>query len=271
MSIIGDHPDIPRFSDDLLGAMDKDPHAAERLLTAIDGWLGTNPWQTWQGFVQAHQPETKPLIDHVGPLRVRALMLVKQLPASLAPTAPRPAERLVTASENWIYAHTKATVQRTVMSQFLLVAPRLVAYPAEQVQEFRNEAVQDAWTTFFHVGCRRWNLREGAALRTWAHRIAFGRSIDYLRKLFRRGSPELPAEGDVELPEAPDRLTIAGVLGIDLKDFMQTLTSYQHELFGLYYLEGMTGAEIGERLGVETSAVHRTLCVISKKLGVFFR
>lgn len=272
MSFSQEPPDFSRFSDDLLAALAHNEQAAERVLSTIHGWLGAHPWQVWQTFLHGHPPDAVPLVDLSGPLLARALMVAPRIPETVAPAAPRPADRLVKASEQWIYTHTQRTIERAVQIQFLNSAHRLKrCYSPEQVYDFRREAVQESWAAFFGSHCERWDGRK-AGLRTWAFILARGRASDYLRRLLRREEKEEPSamQAEEEPRDQLDPLTERGILGSDLDRFLQTLLPEQRVLFHFFLIEGLTGAEIAAKVGSTPGAVYRELRSIMVQLGTFF-
>ena len=110
-----------------------------------------------------------------------------------------------------------------------------------------------------------------AAFSTWLHRIAMNASLDHVRQRKVRAEVALEAEA-VELTPAvahdpgPERLAVSSDLRRALQRAMQGLTDLERAAFVLRHYEGRSTAEIGEQLGLESSATRQAVFRAVRKL-----
>jgi len=111
-----------------------------------------------------------------------------------------------------------------------------------------------------------------AAFSTWVHRIAMNASLDHVRQRRTRGEVALETEGGAVAPAAPapepgpERLAASGDLRRALHRAMQSLTDVERAAFVLRHYEGRSTAEIGERLGLQSSATRQAVFRAVRKL-----
>lgn len=273
MACEGAPPELLISSRELRAAIGGEAAAVTRLVTAVCAWLGSQPQAAWQAFVARHPHDAVPT-DAMVVHQIRSVMIVRQLPEPRAAGLPRPPERVVAAAEAWIYAHTNQWFERGVQRQFFVNASRFVARCSEtQVKEHRKDATQNAWESFLRKGCAAWDPAGGASLRTWAFRIGSLRAIDYVRRLLQ-GPESMSFEEEVYPMAMPrDDLCGLGIQDWELERFKGTLGPYQRRLYELYFDPfgvGLTGAEIAKLVGKTTTAVHRMLAEVARKLELFF-
>lgn len=133
--------------------------------------------------------------------------------------------------------------------------PRLFrhAYRLTGDREGAREAVQDVWIAVAR-GINR--LNDPARFSPWVLRIAARRCADWIRAQRRSRKRTAPVEEALEMPaarrEEPERLVCA-------KEALTHLPRGYRELLSLYYVEGLTVAEIAEVLGVPRGTVKSRL------------
>lgn len=110
-----------------------------------------------------------------------------------------------------------------------------------------------------------------AAFSTWIHRIAMNASLDHVRQRKVRAEVAYEAEAAALAPVAahdpgPERLAASSDLRRALQRAMQGLTDLERAAFVLRHYEGRSTAEIGEQLGLESSATRQAVFRAVRKL-----
>jgi RNA polymerase sigma-70 factor (ECF subfamily) len=109
-----------------------------------------------------------------------------------------------------------------------------------------------------------------AAFSTWIHRIAMNATLDFVRQRKTRAEVAYEGEPAAAPPAAPDpgpeRLAASADLRRSLHRAMQGLTALERAAFVLRHYEGRSTAEIGEQLGLESSATRQAVFRAVRKL-----
>jgi RNA polymerase sigma-70 factor (ECF subfamily) len=109
-----------------------------------------------------------------------------------------------------------------------------------------------------------------ANVSTWLYRIAANCAYDHLRSRARR--PEDPLDAAAEPPAfaatdpSPDRLALSAEVRRRAERAMARLTPAERAAFVLRHHEGLTIAEIGAALGLDTSAAKHSVFRAVKKM-----
>ncbi|HET9358313.1 MAG TPA: RNA polymerase sigma factor [Vicinamibacterales bacterium] len=146
-----------------------------------------------------------------------------------------------------------------------------VAYRMTGNAEDARDVVQDTWLKA-HSQLGRFEAR--ANVRTWLTRIAINCAIDYLRRTRRHEAPgDTSADGrswheQPTLQPLPDRLVLAGEIGTRIEGTMRCLTTLERAAFVLRHVEGMSIDEIGNALGLNTSATKHSIFRAVRKMRV---
>ena len=155
-------------------------------------------------------------------------------------TADSPADRIVDSSA--VAEKYRAPIYRYIL--------RLVGDPTRA-----DDLTQE---TFLRVHQRIGGLREPAAVEAWLYRIATNLCYDRFRQREHR-SPPLPlvslrGEGGAVLPDEtalqPDHLLEQGEMSDCVLRFLSDLPDPLREVLLLHDLQGFTGPEIADRLGL---------------------
>jgi len=124
------------------------------------------------------------------------------------------------------------------------------------------EDAEDAFQAVFLVLARKaGGVSRGAALPAWLHRVAVRVSLRLLRS--RRRAARL--EVDRPAPPVADPIDRAETLGV-LDEEIDRLSGRYRAAVVLCYLEGLTAAEAGQRLGCPTGTVESRLAAARKRL-----
>jgi len=134
-----------------------------------------------------------------------------------------------------------------------------------------QDVVQDTWMKV-HAQLARFEAR--SEVRTWLTRIAVNCAIDHLRSAKRREAPHDPADLEEHATDAgpfmaqpgADRLVLAGEIGARVGETMSCLTRIERAAFMLRHVEGMSITEIGEELGLKTSATKHCIFRAVRKM-----
>lgn len=137
--------------------------------------------------------------------------------------------------------------------------------------EDAEDVVQDTWLKA-HAQLGRFESRSN--FRTWLTRIAINCSIDHLR-VSKRKEPTFdpatfeqePTRGWIDSADAePDRLVLAGEIGARVDQTLLRMTTLERSAFMLRHLEGMSISEIGDALGLNTSATKHSIFRAVRKM-----
>jgi len=122
-----------------------------------------------------------------------------------------------------------------------------------------GDAAQDAWLSIVG-GLRR--LEDPAAFRRWAYRITTRRCADRIRKTQRTRRSEADAATPERVPAPPhdgdeiDQLRVA----------IRTLPTERRLVLSLFYVDGLTVAEIASALEIPTGTVKSRLRLARNEL-----
>lgn len=110
-----------------------------------------------------------------------------------------------------------------------------------------------------------------AGFGTWLHRIAMNASLDQLRQAKTRREVAYETEQGVLDPApspepGPERVAESSDLRRALSGAMKTLTEVERAAFVLRHYEGRSTLEIGERLGLQSSATRQAVFRAVRKL-----
>jgi RNA polymerase sigma-70 factor (ECF subfamily) len=146
-----------------------------------------------------------------------------------------------------------------------------IAFRLTRNTEDAQDVVQDTWLKA-HAQLDRFESRSN--VRTWLTRIAINCAIDHLRTSRRRepafdpaAFDQEPTSGWIEATDAePDRLVLAGEIGECVDQTLMRLTALERAAFMLRHIEGMSISEIGDALGLNTSATKHSIFRAVRKM-----
>ena len=134
---------------------------------------------------------------------------------------------------------------------FVRIAYRLCDNP-----DAARDIVQEAAITMSRkIG----NLKDPTAFRAWGCRIIRYRVQDYFRRIERRPDSIL-------FDDMTEAVTLPDVeMGLSLSQCLDALDEGDRRLLLLFYVDGLTGREISETLGVPLGTIKSRLFSIRKK------
>ncbi len=146
------------------------------------------------------------------------------------------------------------------------VAQRLTGSAADA-----EDAVQEAWLKAHR---QLGQFEQRADVRTWLHRITVNCSIDLIRSRRHRELTHDPAdlaqgplsERTSDRPVQPDRLAESGEIRERVAEAMSLLTALERAAFTLRHVDGLSIDEIGEALGLKTSAAKHSIFRAVRKM-----
>ena len=134
-----------------------------------------------------------------------------------------------------------------------------------------EDVVQEAWLKA-HKQLSRFEAR--ADFRTWMHRITVNCSIDLIRARRHREDAHDPmdleqgplSERGAETQATPERMTASVQISERVNAALNLLTALERAAFTLRHVEGMSIEEVGEKLGMKTSATKHSIFRAVKKM-----
>lgn len=150
---------------------------------------------------------------------------------------------------------------------------RIRAYVAATLSD-RDQAEDLVQEVFISALCRLRNTERPIAFRPWIYRIAKNACIDELRRA--RRNHEVPLDRELESPEAacesplsapgPEVAIESKQRLEDLRGAFRGVSDLHHQILVLRELEGLSYAEIGERLAMSRAVVESTLFRARRRL-----
>jgi len=136
-----------------------------------------------------------------------------------------------------------------------------------------EDVVQEAWLKAHRQLAR---FEERADVRTWLHRITVNCAIDLIRSRRRREDSHDPADLETGMGAdpswdphpTPERLAEGAQIQQRVGDAMARLTGLERAAFTLRHLEGQSIEEVGEALGLKTSAAKHSIFRAVRKMRV---
>jgi RNA polymerase sigma-70 factor (ECF subfamily) len=146
-----------------------------------------------------------------------------------------------------------------------------LAYRMTGNEHDAEDVVQEALLRAFRR-LDQWDER--ARFSTWLHRIAANCAYDVLRARRRRDETPLPDGSDdvpfAVLPPAPDpppdRLAASAEIRQRVRVAMSRMSPRERAAFSLRHLQGLSIAEIGEALELDTSAAKQSVLRAVRKV-----
>jgi RNA polymerase sigma-70 factor, ECF subfamily len=146
-----------------------------------------------------------------------------------------------------------------------------LAYRMTGNEQDAEDVVQEALLRAFR---RLEQYDERARFSSWLHRIAANCAYDLLRARRRRDEEPWPegldgAEALAEFPAAdpaPDRLVLSAEVKKRVTVAMSRMSAQEKAAFVLRHFDGMSIAEIGEALDLETSAAKQSVLRAVRKV-----
>jgi len=143
-----------------------------------------------------------------------------------------------------------------------------VAYRITGERTHAEDVVQETFLRAYRA-LHRFDGRAGFG--TWLHRIAMNASLDTLRQTRTRREVAYETEAGVLDPApspepGPERVAASGDLRRALGRAMATLSDVERVAFVLRHYEGRSTAEIGEHLGLQSSATRQAVFRAVRKL-----
>ena len=134
-----------------------------------------------------------------------------------------------------------------------------------------EDVVQEAWLKA-HRQLSRFEAR--ADFRTWMHRITVNCSIDLIRARRHREDAHDPvdleqgplSERGAETQATPERMAASVQISERVNAALDLLTALERAAFTLRHVEGMSIEEVGEKLGMKTSATKHSIFRAVKKM-----
>lgn len=159
----------------------------------------------------------------------------------------------------------RALVDRHSRSIFRL------AYRMTGNEHDAEEVVQE---TFLRAYRRLGKFESRANFGTWLYRIGINCALDLMRSRQRHEEHREPddAEGNPAVQRlasdapAPDRVAISGEVGATVEKAMRELSETERSAFVLRHFEGLSIEEIGQALGLRTSATKNSIFRAVQKL-----
>ncbi|MEP6343297.1 MAG: RNA polymerase sigma factor [Maricaulaceae bacterium] len=123
-------------------------------------------------------------------------------------------------------------------------------------QEAARDIVQEASITMSRkIG----GLKDPSAFNAWAYRIIRYRVQDYFRRVERR--PETPLLEDCFTTSCYSNLEV----GLSLRQCLAKLGEADRRLLLLFYVDGLTGREMSEALGIPIGTIKSRLFAIRQR------
>jgi RNA polymerase sigma-70 factor, ECF subfamily len=137
--------------------------------------------------------------------------------------------------------------------------------------EDAEDVVQEAWLKA-HKQLARFEAR--ADFRTWLHRITVNCSIDLIRSRRHREDAHDPAdleqgplsERGADTQPTPERVAASVQISDRVQQALGLLTALERAAFTLRHVEGMSIEEVGEKLGMKTSATKHSIFRAVRKM-----
>jgi RNA polymerase sigma-70 factor (ECF subfamily) len=133
-----------------------------------------------------------------------------------------------------------------------------------------EDVVQEAWLKA-HKQLSRFEAR--ADFRTWLHRITVNCSIDLIRARHREDAHDPLdleigplSERGAEAQPTPERVAASTQISDRVNEALALLTALERAAFTLRHIEGMSIEEVGEKLGMKTSATKHSIFRAVKKM-----
>lgn len=134
-----------------------------------------------------------------------------------------------------------------------------------------EDVVQESWLKA-HKQLSRFEAR--ADFRTWLHRITVNCSIDLIRARRHREDAHDPidleqgplSERGAEAQPTPERVAASTQISDRVNEALGLLTALERAAFTLRHIEGMSIEEVGEQLGMKTSATKHSIFRAVKKM-----
>jgi RNA polymerase sigma-70 factor (ECF subfamily) len=148
------------------------------------------------------------------------------------------------------------------------VAQRLTGSAADA-----EDVVQEAWLKAHRQLAK---FEERADVRTWLHRITVNCAIDLVRARRHREDSHDPADlesgviGEIaqDSRPTPERMAQGAEIQARVGEALARLTGLERAAFTLRHLEGLSIEDIGERLGMKTSATKHSIFRAVRKMRV---
>lgn len=145
-----------------------------------------------------------------------------------------------------------------------------LAFRMTRSEEDAEEVMQE---TFLKAYRRLGQFEERAHFGTWLHRIAANCAYDVLRARARRAEEPLETDAEQEparaLPSpevSPDRLLWSAEVRARIERAMARLSPVERSAFVLRHHQGLSIREIGDALGLETSATKHSIFRAVRKM-----
>lgn len=113
-------------------------------------------------------------------------------------------------------------------------------------------------------------VRDGTCIGAWLAAVARNRATDFLRQQRRRPTTALDGSTDPPAPAGPDRER--AIEAAEALAHIRRLPEAYRETLALRLVEGLTGPEIAQRLGMTHGSVrvnlHRGMTMLRQSLGM---
>ena len=126
----------------------------------------------------------------------------------------------------------------------------------------RGEAEEIAQEVFLKAFRGLSSFRGDSQISTWIHRITGNQCIDWQRKKKRKRATSAPLEEGLEIPderESPERAFAQSEEARVVSAAVASLPARYRDVVSLYYEDGRTYEQIGERLHVPVKTVETRL------------
>jgi RNA polymerase sigma-70 factor (ECF subfamily) len=142
-----------------------------------------------------------------------------------------------------------------------------VAYRLTRSEQDAEDVVQE---TFLKAYAELARFEGRAALGTWLYRIAANCAIDLIRRrpapVAGACDPEAAAMRLASASPGPDRQAAGREMREHVEAALQDLTPLERAAFTLRHVEGLSIEEVGEKLGMKTSATKHSIFRAVKKM-----
>lgn len=136
-----------------------------------------------------------------------------------------------------------------------------------QDEDGANDIMQEVFLAIWQGASR---FKHQSSVKTWIYRIAYKRSISWLRKHSRKTS-QMELEEVVDLGRSPEETAIVTIQNAQLKKAMATLAPKHRTVLEFAFIEEMSYSEIADILNCPMGTVKSRMSYALRNLGNVMR